>query len=280
MTLSKQEVSNLEEIARKLRVQSLKLIHARKAGHPGGALSAAEIIAVLYFHTLNINPKQPDNPSRDRFILSKGHASAILYSALALKGFFSLSELANWGDVDCPHQGHPDRLKTPGVDMTSGILGHGIAVGAGMALAARRQKQNHRIYVLIGDGESQGGIIWEGAAVAAKYKLNDLTVILDYNDVQLDGFVHDVMPIEPVADKWRAFNWHVLEVNGHNVPEIVEALASAQKMTQKPTIIIAHTIKGKGVSFMENQSFWHGNVPNDEQLKQALAELGEKVTNA
>jgi transketolase len=277
MVVTQQEITYLEEIARKLRVQSLKLIHDRKAGHPGGALSAAEIISVLYFHTLNIDPKQPNKPFRDRFILSKGHASAILYSALALKGFFSISELANWGDVDCPHQGHPDRLKTPGVDMTSGILGHGIAVGAGMALAARQQKQSQRIYVLIGDGESQGGIIWEGAAVAAKFHLENLIVILDYNDVQLDGFVHDVMPIEPISDKWRAFNWNVLEINGHNIPEIIEALDAARKTTQKPTMIIAHTIKGKGVSFMENKSYWHGNVPNDEQLKQALEELGMEV---
>ena len=280
MVLSAQQVSALEEIARKLRVQCLKLIHARKAGHPGGALSAAEIISVLYFHTLNIDPKNPENPSRDRFILSKGHASAILYSALSLRGFFSINELDHWGDVDCPHQGHPDRLKTPGVDMTSGILGHGIAVGAGMALAARQQNLSHRVYVLIGDGESQGGIIWEGAAVAAKYHLGNLTVILDYNDVQLDGFVHDIMPIEPVADKWRAFNWHVLEVNGHNVREIIEALEKVKRIPQRPTIIIAHTIKGKGVSFMENNSYWHGNVPNDEQLKQALQELGEEVPHA
>ena len=280
MVLSEQEIARLEEIARKLRVQSLKLIHARKAGHPGGALSAAEIISVLYFHILNIDPANPSNPARDRFILSKGHASAILYSALTLKGFFSISELANWGDVDCPHQGHPDRLKTPGVDMTSGILGHGIAVGAGMALAARQQNQSHRIYVLIGDGESQGGIVWEGAAVAAKYHLDKLTVILDYNDVQLDGFVHDVMPIEPVADKWRAFNWHVLEVDGHNIQKIAEVLETARKISQKPTIIIAHTTKGKGVSFMENNSYWHGNVPNDKQLTQALEELGEEVPHA
>jgi transketolase len=280
MTLTQQEAINLNEIARKLRVQSLKLIHDRKAGHPGGALSAAEIISALYFHTLKIDPAYPDNPTRDRFILSKGHASAILYSALALKGFFPISDLANWGDVDCPHQGHPDRLKTPGVDMTSGILGHGIAVGAGMALAARKQKQSQHIYVLIGDGESQGGIIWEGAAVAAKFHLDNLTAILDYNDVQLDGFVHDVMPIEPVADKWRAFNWQVLDVDGHNISEIIDALDAAKKITQKPTMIIAHTTKGKGVSFMENKSYWHGNVPNDAQYKQALAELGEEESRA
>jgi transketolase len=277
MTLSQNQIDELNEIARQLRVQSLKLIHRRKAGHPGGALSAAEIMAVLYFHTLRIDPLKPGDPNRDRFILSKGHASAVLYSALSRRGFFPISELDNWGSVDCKHQGHPDRLKTPGVDMTSGILGHGIAIGAGISLAARHNKQDFQVYVLIGDGESQGGIIWEGAAVASKYHLGNLTVILDYNDVQLDGFVHDVMPIEPVVDKWRSFNWHVLEVDGHNVQELQKALEQSKNFSQSPSIIIAHTVKGKGVSFMENQSYWHGNVPNDAQLQQALLELGEEV---
>ncbi len=200
--IDKDKIQQLEEIARKLRVDSLRLIHRRGSGHPGGALSAAEIMAVLYFHTLRIDPVKPGWEERDRFILSKGHASAVLYAALTRRGYFPISELDNWGEVDCPHQGHPDRLKTPGVDMTSGILGHGIAIGVGLSLAARLNNLDYRTYILIGDGESQGGIIWEGAMSAAKFRLSNLTVILDYNDVQLDGFVHDVMPLEPVADKW------------------------------------------------------------------------------
>src|SRR5512136_2845253 len=191
-----EKISELEEIARQLRVDSLRLIHRRGAGHPGGALSAAEVMAVLYFHTLRIDPSRPDWPERDRFILSKGHASAVLYSALSRRGYFEFSELDDWGEVDCPHQGHPDRLKTPGVDMTSGILGHGIAIGAGLALAARMDKRHYRVYTLLGDGECQGGIIWEGAMLANKFRLANLTAILDSNDVQLDGPVHEIMPLE------------------------------------------------------------------------------------
>ena len=270
-----EKIAELEEIARQLRIDSLKLIHRRGAGHPGGALSAAEIMAALYFHVLRINPKDPNWEQRDRFILSKGHASAVLYSALSRRGFFPFSELDHWGEVDCPHQGHPDRLKTPGVEMTSGILGHGVAIGAGLALAARLNNLTYQTYVLLGDGECQAGIVWEGAATAAKYHLSNLTAIVDNNDVQLDGFVHDVMPLEPLADKWAACGWHVIEVNGHSVRQVVEALELAKEMHDGPSVILAHTTKGKGVSFMENQSFWHGIVPNKEQLSQALEELGE-----
>ena len=274
-TLTPEEIGRLEETARLLRVDSLRLIHRRGAGHPGGALSAAEIIAALYFCILRLDPARPDWPERDRFILSKGHASAVLYAALARRGFFDLAELDNWGEVDCPHQGHPDRFKTPGVEMTSGILGHGVAVGAGLALAARLRKAAWRSYVLLGDGECQAGIVWEGAAAAAKYRLANLTALVDYNDVQLDGPVHEVMPLEPLAGKWRAAGWQVLEVNGHNIRQVVEGLETAREIHDRPTVLICHTTKGKGVSYMENQSYWHGNVPNAEQLRQALAELGE-----
>jgi len=256
-------------------VDSLRLIHRRGAGHPGGALSAAEIMAVLYFHVLRIDPSRPDWEERDRFILSKGHASALLYAALTRRGFFPLAELDHWGEVDCPHQGHPDRFKTPGVDMTSGLLGHGVAISAGLALAARLNKRNYRVYTLLGDGECQGGIVWEGAMTAAKYHLSNLTAIVDHNKVQLDGPVREIMPIEPLADKWSAFGWQVEEVDGHSIRAVAEALEMAKKILDRPTVIIAHTTKGRGVSFMENQSFWHGNVPNAEQLRQALSELGE-----
>jgi len=273
--LTSEKIKELVETARHLRVDSLRLIHRRGAGHPGGALSAAEIIAVLYFHILHIDPSRPDWEDRDRFILSKGHASAVLYAALARRGYFHFSELDRWGEVDCPHQGHPDRFKTPGVDMTSGLLGHGVAVGAGLALAARLKKKDYRTYVLLGDGESQGGIVWEGAMASAKYHLANLTAIVDYNDVQLDGPVHEVMPLEPLVDKWVAWGWHVLEANGHDVCQVAEALTHAGQITDRPTVLIAHTTKGKGVSFMENQSYWHGNVPDAAQLEQALTELGE-----
>ncbi len=193
------------------------MISRRGAGHPGGALSAAEILAVLYFHTLRIDPARPTWEERDRFILSKGHASAVLYAALARRGFFPLAELDRWGEVDCPHQGHPDRFKTPGVDMTSGLLGHGVAIGAGMALAARLRQMEYHIFVLLGDGECQAGMVWEGAAVAAKYRLSNLIAIVDNNEVQLDGPVHEVMPLEPLARRWAAWGWRVLEVNGHDV---------------------------------------------------------------
>lgn len=273
--LPPEKIKELEQIARQLRIDSLLLIYKRGAGHPGGALSAAEILTVLYFHFLKIDPANPTWDMRDRFILSKGHASAVLYAALSRRGFFDRAEMERWGEVDCPHQGHPDRFKTPGVDMTSGLLGHGVAVGAGLALAARLKNLDYHTYVLIGDGESQGGIIWEGAMTAAKYHLSNLTIILDFNKVQLDGFVADVMPMEPIMSKWVSFGWHTLEVDGHDIRQLIEALEKARLVKDKPTIIIAHTTKGKGVSFMENQSYWHGNVPNKEQLLQALSELGE-----
>jgi len=267
-------LAELAEHARALRLDSLTMIHRRGAGHPGGSLSAAEIVAALYFHKLRIDPTRPDWPERDRFILSKGHASAVLYAALARRGFFPREDLDRWGAVDCHLQGHPDRQTTPGVDMTAGFLGHGIPVGVGMALAARMQQQGHRIYVLLGDGECQGGILWEGAMAAAKYRLSNLTAILDYNDVQLDGAVHDIMPLEPLVEKWRAFNWAVLEINGHNLRQVLEALDTASEIHGGPTVIVAHTTKGKGVSFMENRAQWHGAAPNDAQLAQAQAELG------
>ena len=275
--LTEKQIIELEDIARSIRMDSLRFIHNRGAGHPGGALSAAEILAVLYFHTLKIDPKNPTLETRDRFILSKGHASAALYAALSRRGYFDARELDNWGEVDCPHQGHPDRFKTPGVEMNSGILGHWVAVGAGLALAARLGKNPSRTYVLLGDGECQAGIVWEGAATAAKYHLSGLVAIVDLNDVQLDGPVHEIMPMEHMAGRWKACGWQVIEINGHNVRQICEAFDLALEIHDRPVCIIARTTKGKGVSFMENDSNWHGNVPNAEQLKQALQELGAEV---
>lgn len=266
-------IQGLEQQARQLRIDSLEMIYRRQAGHPGGSLSGADILAALYFHHLRIDPQLPAWTERDRFILSKGHASALLYSALARRGYFPVEDLWQWGELSCHLQGHPDRLKTPGVEMTSGVLGHGVALGAGLAQAARYKGLSYRVYVLLGDGECQAGIIWEGAMLAAKYHLSNLTVIVDYNDVQLDGPVHEVMPMEPFVDKWKSFNWHVLDINGHDMRQIVEALDTAQEYHAGPQVIVARTTKGKGVSFMENKAHWHGVPPTRSQLDQALDEL-------
>ncbi len=266
-------IVELEERARELRIDSLDMIYRRGAGHPGGSLSVAEIMAALFFHKMRLDPERPDWPERDRFILSKGHASAILYAALARRGFFPMEDLKQWGELSCHLQGHPDCLKTPGVEMTSGILGHGVAIGSGLALAARMNNLNYRVYVLLGDGECQAGVVWEGAMTAAKYRLANLTAIVDYNDVQLDGPVHEIMPLEPFVGKWQVFNWAVLEINGHNMRQVLEALDMADEIHDRPTVIVAHTTKGKGVSFMENDSHWHGVPPDDAQYAQAIAEL-------
>ncbi len=271
--IREEKILELEEIASLLRIDSIKMIYKRGSGHPGGSLSAAEIISVLFFHKLKIDPNNPNWEGRDRFFLSKGHASAVLYAAMARRGFFPMEDLDQWGELDCHLQGHPDRVKTPGIEMSAGPLGHGIAVGAGNAMAAKTKKQDYQTYVLMGDGEMQAGIVWEAATAASKFHLNNLTVILDYNDVQLDGAVHEIMPLEPLADRWKAFNWHVIEINGHNSRQVIEALDLTNEIHSQPTIIIAHTTKGKGVSYMENDSKWHGAVPKPDQYEQALIEL-------
>ncbi len=266
-------ITDLKAQANYLRRQSLTMIYNRQAGHPGGCLSAADIVAALYFRILRIDPQKPDWEDRDRFILSKGHASALLYSALARRGYFPQSDLQHWGELGCHLQGHPDRLKTPGVDMTSGILGHGIAIGLGLSLAARLQKKDYHTYILLGDGECQGGIVWEGINASAKFNPGNLTAIVDYNDVQLDGAVHDIMPMEPFADKWRSFRWEVIAIDGHDMSQILSSLEEAKSITRRPVVIIARTVKGKGVSFMENKAQWHGIPPNKEQYEAAMAEL-------
>lgn len=270
---SEKLIDELNEKARQFRLDALVMIHRRGQGHPGGSLSIAEIIAAVFFHHLRIDPKNPSWPERDRFILSKGHASAILYAALACRGFFPVKELANWGHLNSPLQGHPDRLKTPGVEMTTGCLGHGLSIGVGLCLSARLKGLSYQTYVLLGDGECQAGILWEGAMTAGKYRVCNLTAIMDYNDVQLDGPVHEIMPLEPVAEKWRAFNFEVLEINGHHTGQILDALDTALEIHDRPTVIIAHTTKGKGVPFMENKAIWHGIAPNDEEFAEAMSAL-------
>lgn len=259
--------------ANQLRLDALKMIYERGAGHPGGSLSCAEIISTLYFHYLTVDSKVPDWKDRDRFILSKGHASAIYYAALARRGFFDNKELETWGHPDSRLQGHPDRLKTPGVDMTAGTLGQGLSVACGIGLAARLLHAKWHIYVLMGDGECQSGVVWEGAMMASKYDLSNITAIVDYNDVQLDGACHDIMPLEPFVEKWRSFNFAVIEIDGHNISEILKALDMSNEIHDKPAVIIAHTTKGKGVSFMENEAKWHGVAPDDKQYQMAIAEL-------
>lgn len=270
---SEKLVNELNDLARKIRLDVVEMIHRRKAGHPGGSLSIAEIIAALFFHHLRIDPENPSWPERDRFILSKGHGCSALYAALARRSFFPLEELKTWGYLGSRLQGHPDRLKTPGVEMTTGFLGHGLCIGAGLCLAARLKGLNYHTYILLSDGECQAGILWEGAMTAGKYRLSNLTAIMDYNDVQLDGPVHQIMPLEPVVGKWRSFNFEVIEINGHNMREILDSLDMAREIHSRPTVIVAHTTKGKGVSFMENKALWHGQAPNDEQLAKAKAEL-------
>lgn len=274
---SEKFIQELYEISKKLRLKSLEMICERGAGHPGGSLSAAEIITALYFSKLNIDPENPGMECRDRFILSKGHASAALYYALAARGFFPESDLDRWGELDCHLQGHPDRNKTKGVDSSTGTLGHGISIAIGLLLSARLKGLSYKVYVLLGDGECQSGVIWEGAMAASKFKLDKLIAILDYNGVQLDGTTDEIMPLEPIVDKWKSFNWEVIVIDGHNIARILEALDEADRTHGKPTIIIAKTVKGKGVSFMENRCEWHGMAPDKNQLKDACLEIEGQI---
>lgn len=266
-------VEELKLVAREMRIDALRMIYRRGQGHPGGTLSAVEIITALYFHHLRLDPERPDWENRDRFILSKGHASTILYTALARRGYFPVEELETWGNIGGRLQGHPDRLKTPGVDMSTGCLGHGISIGAGLCLAARTLGLDYGTYVLIGDGECQAGVVWEGVMLAAKYGLSNLTTILDYNRVQLDGTVEEIMPLEPVREKWESFNWAVVETEGHDIAAVVDALDEAAEIKDRPAVIIAHTEKGKGVSFMEGEAEWHGKAPTEAEFERALEEL-------
>ena len=284
---SEQLIRELTAKAQQFRIEVLRMVYAGQTGHIGGAFSAAEIVAALYFHHLRIDPKRPDWPERDRFLFSKGHACAVLYAALAYKGYFPVEELATFRQLDSRLQGHPDRLKCPGVEIPAGPLGHGIAIGSGMALALKAagkpssltapsaQASISRVYVLLGDGEINAGVIWEGAMFASKYRLGNLTAILDYNGVQQTGATADVMPTEDIAAKWAAFGWHVQEINGHNVAEILDALDRADEIHARPSIIIARTTKGKGVHLFEYDHRWHGAPPNAGQFEQALSELEE-----
>ncbi len=268
-------IDEIQKQANLIRLDVLDMVYRRQAGHLGGSYSAAEILAALYFHQLRIDPQNAGWEERDRFLLSKGHAAAALYSALARRGFFPLEELETWGHLGARLQGHPDRIKVPGVEMSSGFLGHGLSIGVGLALAARLNQQKHHIYVLMSDGDMQAGVAWEGALTASKYCTSEVTVIMDFNDVQLDGPGHEIMPLEPLREKWRAFGFHVIEIHGHNVAQVLDALDMALDIHSQPSVILAHTTKGKGVSFMENTAKWHGSVPTDVQYQAARRELEE-----
>lgn len=266
-------VSDLSRRAYEYRMDVLRMVYGRQSGHLGGAFSCAEILTALYFHHMRVDPANPAWEERDRLVFSKGHACAMLYTVLAHRGFFAVDELATFRALDSRLQGHPEPQKTPGVEVPAGPLGHGVALGAGMALGARMDGARHKVYVILGDGEINSGVIWEGALVAAKFRLDNLKVILDCNGVQQTGTTAHVLPTEPLAEKWASFNWHVTEVQGHNMAEVLDALDRAEQLQGRPVVILARTTKGKGVSFMENDPYWHGGVPTDHQFQAALAEL-------
>lgn len=263
----------LRHKANEIRKDIIRMLGEAGSGHPGGSLSAADIVTVLYFHELRLDPERPDWPERDRFVLSKGHAAPVLYAALAERGFFPKEELMTLRKLGSRLQGHPDMRKVPGVEMSTGSLGQGLSVANGMALAARLDQRSYRVYALLGDGELDEGMVWEAAMAAAHYKLDNLTAFVDHNGLQIDGPIAEVMSPEPVADKWRAFGWHVINIDGHDLNQIVDALNEAKTVKGKPTMIVAETVKGKGVSFMENQVGWHGVAPNPDEVTRALAEL-------
>lgn len=267
------KLQKLRDVANRVRVGVIEGTHAAKSGHPGGSLSIADLLAYLYFEEMNVDPKDPKKADRDRFVLSKGHCAPALYAVLAERGYFSPDELTTLRHYPSRLQGHPDMNSTPGVDMSTGSLGLGISAAAGMALAGKINGADYRVYTIVGDGESEEGQVWEACMFAAHYKLDNLCVVIDWNGLQIDGPVAEVMNPTPHDKKLEAFGFHVISIDGHDFDQIAAAFAEARTVKGKPTAIVAKTVKGKGVSFMENQVKWHGSAPNDEQYEQALAEL-------
>ena len=263
----------LQKVATEIRLGIIEAVYNAKSGHPGGALSSADILACLYFSELNVDPSNAKDENRDRFVMSKGHSCPGLYSALALKGYFPQEELKSFRHTGALLQGHPDMKAINGVDMSAGSLGQGFSCACGMALAGKLNGKDYRTYALVGDGESQEGQVWEAIMFAAHYKLDNLCLIIDNNGLQIDGRVSDVMNVMPYESKLEAFGWNVISIDGHNYEEILSAFDKAREVKGKPTAIVAKTIKGKGVSFMEDQASWHGKAPNEEQYNQAMAEL-------
>ena len=267
------ENKNLKEIASEIRKNIIRSIYEASSGHPGGALSITDILTYLYFNEINVDIANPKDENRDRVVLSKGHASAALYAVLAEKGFFDKNLLPSFRNIDSILQGHPDMKKIPGVDMTTGSLGQGLSAANGMALAGKLDKKDYRVYCILGDGEIEEGQIWEAAMTSSHYKLDNLCVIVDNNNLQIDGTVDKVMNPYKIEEKFKAFNFNVINIDGHDFEQIKEAFENAKKCKDKPTAIIAKTIKGKGVSFMENQCSWHGKAPNEEEYNKALDEF-------
>lgn len=267
----------LELIAYKIRKHALIGVHSAKSGHPGGSLSIAEILSVLYFDEMNVDANNPKNPDRDRFVLSKGHCAPALYGALAEKGYFPKEDIRTLRQADSYLQGHPDMKHIPGVDMSTGSLGQGICAANGMALAAKLDGKSYRVYAILGDGECEEGQVWEAAMFASHYKLDNLTAFVDFNGLQIDGDITKVMNPTPFDQKFKSFGWNVITIDAHNVGEIKAAIESAKNCKGKPTVIIAKSVKGKGVSFMENNAAWHGSAPNDEQFETAMKELDSKI---
>ena len=262
----------LEQKARKVREDIIEEVYSAKSGHPGGSLSIADILTVLYFREMNIHPENPDWEERDRFVLSKGHCSPALYSCLANRGFFPVEDLKGFRNINSYLQGHPDKNKVPGVDMTTGSLGQGLSAANGMAIAGKVDKKEYRVYCVLGDGEIEEGQIWEAAMAASQYQLDNLCVIVDNNNLQIDGTIEEVMSSYPIDEKFRSFGFQVINIDGHDIEEIIKAFEVAKNVKGKPTCIIAKTTKGKGITFMENQAGWHGKAPNEEQYQQAIKE--------
>ncbi len=273
MKITKAEA--ISKIANRIRQDLITAIYYAKSGHPGGSLSCSDILAVLYFNEMNINPLKPDDKSRDRFILSKGHGAPTLYATLAEKGYFSKDDLITLRNIDSVFQGHPDMNKVPGIDMSSGSLGQGLSIANGMAIASKMDKMGYRVYCLVGDGELEEGQIWEAAMTSSKYKLDNLCLIVDCNELQLIGKTEEIMGLnaENIEQKFASFGFNTKIIDGHNIEEIMQAFEDAKLVKDKPTVIIAKTIKGKGISFMEIDPSWHGKSLNDEEYKKAIEEL-------
>ncbi len=275
--MEQQKLAQLKELATKVRLGAVTAVHSASSGHPGGSLSIADVLTYLYFEEMNIDPKNPKWEDRDRFVLSKGHTSPALYSVLAHRGYFPVEDLETFRQIDSYLQGHPDMKGVPGVDMTTGSLGLGISAACGMALSAKIRNKDYRVYTIIGDGESQEGQVWEASMFAAHYKLDNLVVYVDWNGLQIDGEIEKVMNPTPYKEKFEAFGFNVISIDAHDLNQIEAAYKAARECKGKPTAIIARSIKGKDVSYMENQAGWHGSAPNDEQYAQAVAELNAKL---
>lgn len=267
------DIKELNQIAKKVRKGIIDAIYSGNSGHPGGSLSIADIITVLYFNEMNINPEKPKDENRDRLVLSKGHCAPALYSALANRGYFDVKELKTLRNIESRLQGHPDMKNIPGVDMTTGSLGQGLSAANGMAIAGKLDNKKYRVYCILGDGEIEEGQIWEAAMAANKYKLDNLCVIVDNNNLQIDGTIEEVMSSYPIDEKFKSFGFQIINIDGNDIEEIIKAFEVARNVKGKPTCIIAKTIKGKGVSFMENKTEWHGKAPNEEQYIEAIKEL-------